>query len=203
MTVNFPTVVSGSSTVHGPTNEHVIDPELDGLNHLNVWSQAKTPLGRWLSNFTYSPFTHPMYGRFASVEAYWYWVASGRTQNQLRPLYGVSAKKVGIQIERVPMEEGDFHDAVTEAFVVKLATYPDMMNMLADNTLPLKHYFNYAGRIIDQTSRHGWQLERWETLSRMLRARREGREMERPHWYDHPVIRETFEGPIVSNLIRI
>ena len=48
-------------------------PRDDGVHHLNVYTKAVTVLGRWLSNFTHSPFTHPEYGgKFESMEGFYY-----------------------------------------------------------------------------------------------------------------------------------
>jgi hypothetical protein len=48
-------------------------PEEDGVTHINIYSKGKTELGRWLTNFSYSPFNHPEYGKFLSMEGFWYW----------------------------------------------------------------------------------------------------------------------------------
>jgi len=47
---------------------------VDGVTHVNIYSKAKTELGRWLSNFAYAPIRITGHGRFASIEAYWYWL---------------------------------------------------------------------------------------------------------------------------------
>lgn len=51
----------------------LVNPELDGIDHINVYSQGKTKLGRLLSNFANTPFEIPGLGRFQSVESYWYY----------------------------------------------------------------------------------------------------------------------------------
>ena len=45
----------------------MIDPKLDGIEHINIYSKGKTELGRLLTNFAQTPFIHPEYGRFESV----------------------------------------------------------------------------------------------------------------------------------------
>lgn len=40
----------------------------DGIDHINIYSKGKTTLGRMLSNFACTPFTHPEDGKFASIE---------------------------------------------------------------------------------------------------------------------------------------
>jgi hypothetical protein len=36
------------------------DPTTDGIDHINIYSKGYTKLGRLLSNFTKSEFTHPI-----------------------------------------------------------------------------------------------------------------------------------------------
>jgi hypothetical protein len=68
-------------------------PSEDGIGHINVYSKAKTKLGRELSNFSFSPFTHPEDGKFNSIEGYWYWL--GCKQEKLRKVWGYAAKRLG------------------------------------------------------------------------------------------------------------
>ena len=143
-----------------------IDPTQDGIDHINVWSKAATPLGKWLSNFYLSPFEHPRYGRFSSMEAFWYWIATGRSHDELRNLWGFSAKAQGSKLERVPMEEGDFQEAIIEGLRCKAATYPEMLKLLSVTELPLRHYFVFNGRVVDQTRKHQWQLDAWREIAK-------------------------------------
>jgi len=50
-------------------------PETDGIDHINVYSKAKTDLGKFLSNFTYAKIK-TQDGIFSSIEGYWYWLLS-------------------------------------------------------------------------------------------------------------------------------
>jgi hypothetical protein len=52
-----------------------IKPSEDGVTHINVYSRGNTELGRLLSNFAHTPFSHPEFGEFASVEGFWYWLS--------------------------------------------------------------------------------------------------------------------------------
>ena len=45
---------------------------IDGMTHINVYSKGKTEIGRWLSNFAYSPIDLGNEGYFSSIEGYWY-----------------------------------------------------------------------------------------------------------------------------------
>ena len=153
----------------------VIRREDDGKTHINIWSKAKTELGQSLSNFAHTPFTHPECGMFASVEAMWYWLKTGKTHNELRRLYGMSAKTYGSKLLRVEMDEAEFRKLICEALRYKLEQHPKLQQAFASSTLPFEHYFVY-GRdmqtIVDQRKKHGWQTDFLEELRDEFRAHR-------------------------------
>jgi hypothetical protein len=153
----------------------VIRREDDGVTHINIWSKAKTELGQSLSNFANTPFTHPEYGTFASVEALWYWLATGKIHNELRRLYGMSAKTYGSRLLRVEMDEAEFRKIICEAFRCKIEQHPKLKEAFTRSTLPLEHYFVYGRNmetIVDQRKKHGWQTDFLEQLRDEYRSER-------------------------------
>lgn len=122
--------------------------EEDGVTHINVYSKGRTELGRWLSNFAHSPFIHPVYGEFASVEALWYYVATGCKHESLRPLHGWQAKAWGKKHERVEMDTSEFAQIIKTGIRAKLIANPQHLGMLIDSTLPLSHYYVYGGKTV-------------------------------------------------------
>lgn len=123
------------------------NPEEDGITHLNIYSKGKTELGRWLTNFAYSPIITED-GHFASIEGYWYWLGCGN--DKLRKLYGYLAKKVGRESgSKVYIEDEEFKRKIKSAILIKLCTYPDKLQELYETDLQLAHYYNYGGKIIE------------------------------------------------------
>ena len=133
------------------------NPELDGVDHINVYSKAKTELGRFLSNFAYSPFTCED-GHFDSVEGYWYWLSS--KDERLRKLSGFKAKQLGREIgakDWVDTEE--FKDKIKKAILIKLTNNPKLGEQFRKyKNLPLTHYYNYQGKVVD-VPKAQWILE--------------------------------------------
>lgn len=186
----------------------MIDPNQDGLEHINIYSRGRTQIGRWLSNFSHSPFTHPHHGWFASMEAYWYWISGGRNSDldHIRPAFGFSAKAIGSKFERVPMEEVDFKDAITEGFLCKVADGGHYQTLLLFNTLPFRHYLVYeatrpesSAKVVDLSGRHQWQCDRWEQIRSYLRMRYDGQPAASfPSWLQNPVVQDVIERRIVA-----
>ena len=131
------------------------DPQEDGVTHINVYSKGKTRLGQLLSNFAHTPFHHPTYGYFASVEAFWYWYSAwSRFEvkfDALRAIHGFQAKKVGLILReeqlqlKTPLPDAiDFEQQVKTALLAKLEENSELRAMLSSNTLPLIHYYTWG-----------------------------------------------------------
>ena len=52
----------------------VLDPKLDGITHINMYSKSATAFGRVLSNWAPCRLNLPE-GQFRSVEGYWYYLS--------------------------------------------------------------------------------------------------------------------------------
>lgn len=112
---------------------------LDGVDHINIYSKGKTEIGRWLSNFSYSPI-QTEHGWFNSIEGYWYWHAT--LNDELRDLHGFSAKKVGKESEKIIELSPDiFQQKIKTAIDLKLKLRP---RDIANINLPLAHYYEYG-----------------------------------------------------------
>ena len=147
------------------------DPLQDGKTHINIWSRGRTELGQYLSNFAHVGFNHPVHGYFASMEGYWYWCSSGRRHDELRRLYGVSAKTVGSKLEIAMIPESEFQEMIREGLRCKIMQNPDLAQALKESTLPLEHYFVYGHNVIvNQAIKHGWQLEYLSRLRHELQG---------------------------------
>lgn len=130
----------------------MIPEGIDGLTHINIYSKGRTPLGRWLTNFAYSPITIPEHGEFCSIEAFWYWL--GCEHDSLRHLHGFAAKQMGKKIlesrcDGLLYQRDNFEQLICSAIDIKLKSNLEMLYELRDSTLPLVHYYEYGGKRID------------------------------------------------------
>lgn len=118
------------------------NPNEDSLNHINIYSRGKTHLGRWLSNFTRSPFKHPEYGHFESMEGFWYWAATGMTNEALRTVWGFKAKEEGKKHTRV--KNPKFRSMIKEALICKIKQTKEETDNFVNSKLPFEHYYYYG-----------------------------------------------------------
>ena len=159
--------------------------ENDGIDHINIYSKGKTEIGRRLSNFAFAPFTLPEEGRFASIECYWYWlllqsldkslysVAVKRAEEELRPLSGFGAKKLGRELLPkgflyAPELQLEFRNKIKNAFCAKLNYHPEIKELLRESILPFAHYYVFNGKVINSSS-HNWQVVFWEKMRTKLK----------------------------------
>ncbi len=140
----------------------VIDPEKDGIDHINIYSKGKTRLGRKLTNFAFSPFEHPEDGKFNSIEGYWYWVST--EDDRLRKLSGFRAKKLGRELGAPDyIEEDEFERKIKMAIKAKLDCCPALLEELKNTKIPLLHYYNYGGKVVEP-KKGKWVIEYLETF---------------------------------------
>jgi len=148
----------------------MIDPNEDGITHINVYSKGRTIIGRLLSNFAHTPFTHPKYGRFHSVEGFIYWMGSG--DEALRLMYGPQAKEYGRKAaenkKRLPVWE--FKQAIIEALRCKIEQNIKVRFYLRSERadLPFVHYYVYGNKVIT-VPQWDWVIEELDKLRKELR----------------------------------
>lgn len=147
-------------------NKIELDPALDGVTHINIYSQGKTSLGMQLSHFAHRPFCHSEHGLFASMEGYWYWLT--RQDEDLRHLYGYKAKQLGQSLPIIKNWHPErFRQLVCEGNDAKLDRHPDIMKALVESTLPLEHYYaKFYGSTLKVTkpSDSDWILAHFEEI---------------------------------------
>lgn len=131
----------------------------DGVTHLNVYSKARTELGRWLTNFAHTPIDTED-GPFESIEGYWYWL--GNHDERLRVLHGWQAKDYGRKlVKEHKLDHVLFEHKIKKAIALKIDANPIMRSLLVANKLPLAHYYVYGNPVnpVVRDAGYKWILE--------------------------------------------
>lgn len=147
----------------------MIDPNEDGITHINVYSKGRTIVGRLLSNFAHTPFTHPKYGKFHSVEGFIYWL--GSRDDALREMYEFRAKEYGkIADKNIRLSEQEFKQTVIEAIRCKVSQNTRVRFYLSIElaNLPFLHYYVYGKKIIT-VPQWDWILDEYTKIRKELR----------------------------------
>lgn len=114
----------------------------EGTDHINVYSGSNLPLGRMLSNFHRSPFELEGYGKFESMEGFWFYLATGCEDTRFKTLWGAEAKAEGKRAAKKYVE--GFDDIIDRAVRAKLDQNPEITNLLKETNLPFEHYYWYG-----------------------------------------------------------
>ena len=137
----------------------VYDPEEDGITHINIWYLGKTELGKMLSHFYKSPFHHPYFGTFNSMEGFWHYLQSINSpddavdpnklgpdgnpvkvpRDTLRSLSGNAAKQYGKKLKWSYVDR--FYEIISAANFYKIEQNPVLKKLFIESTLPFDLYY--------------------------------------------------------------
>jgi hypothetical protein len=122
----------------------VIHPNDDGIGHINVYSKAKTELGRYLSNFS-DCYVETEDGKFRTIEGYWYWLSC--KHEPLRDLPGWQCKEVGRDHrgEDWPKIPG-FEQKIMKAIMTKMQHPWCVEELKKTGSKPFFHYYVFMNR---------------------------------------------------------
>lgn len=143
----------------------------DGVKHINIYSRGATELGRALSNFTRTPFMHPEYGYFESMEGFYFYVSTGFKHEDLRDRWGSHAKIAGSQRDRIPLD--NFIEVVDGGCRAKVRCNGNIGDQIFRSTLPFAHYYvwgeNASKRAVVPV-KHQWIVDSFEAIRQELKA---------------------------------
>lgn len=159
----------------------------DGETHINVYSQGKTVLGRFLSNFTRTD-SETNHGKFRSLEGYYHYlrglIALEHSQratkehsvrlNDLRYVDGNFAQALGRKIRNDFIKDSIQYHELDEEFLghfkdalISKVRHREFGPMFYDSSLPFTHYYIVGNGGIYHHPRFDW-------LSNMLEDIRYG-----------------------------
>lgn len=148
-----------------------LNPNDDGVTHINVYSKGKTQLGRFLSNFfAYGDGTkfETEDGPFLTIEGYWYWL--GCKDERLRDTLGFESKRLGRSLGVNDwLDDAQFKRKILFAITCKVLNDPVMSWQLKESTLPLVHYYEYGGNAVE-VRQADWIMAYLEHLRNELKA---------------------------------
>lgn len=161
--------------------EEGLDPVLEGITHINVYTKSKFSLGKGLSNLANIGFNIDEH-HFKSLEGFWYWNLTGKRYEDFKNMTGFEAKKKGLVLCEQGMavknsDEPEFQEEIKRAIRAKIRQNPELLTELIKSTLPLKHYYYHQGtknllafKITDK-SKYQWQLDEMERIRELCQKK--------------------------------
>jgi hypothetical protein len=149
-------------------------PSDEGKDHINIYSKSALPLGRALSNFAHLSFKHNDYGVFQSVEAFYYWLLSGKKHDELKDLWGYEAKKLGESFPKEVKLTNKFKEEIQFVIGLKILQNKYIRDLLMHSTLPFAHYYYYGDldkqvKIVDRYKEHRYMVDACEQVRIFLK----------------------------------
>lgn len=154
--------------------------EYDGITHINVYSKSRSPLGRLLSNFAYTPVTIDSL-LFESIESWWYWTKMNKiNESSLFPLFtqeqldeirikvGADAKAYFRELYKDDSSGfSPSKEELKKAYLAKLEHHPHIKDLLFVNHLPLTHYYVMWDKQLN-ADEFLWTVQLWEEIKEEL-----------------------------------
>ena len=149
-------------------SDGTIYAKADGVTHLNIYSNSKTDLGRGLAHFAFSPFLHPYYGPFNSMEGFWHFIRAEEPDHRLRTFSGHRAKLLGKTLKTHRVE--NFRELVNEANYHRIAQSEKLRALIVDSNLPFDHYYLFGpGQKLVRPMGFEWLVDGFENIRKMLK----------------------------------
>lgn len=150
----------------------ILDPDMDGITHINVYSKGKTLLGRNLTNMSEVPLKLENHGYFRSMECYWFWRRLNGQYDEFRTMNPFVAKREGTIMVQSPFNNvtdencNEFKEDIKNALRVKLKQNPSILFDFLKTDLPLTHYY-VKGSVVMNHPEYKWELDELERIRKI------------------------------------
>ena len=163
ITVLHETTLATTAVVAG------MKPEDDGITHINISTGGQTELGRKLAHYSVTPFVHPVYGPFRSMEGFWYYIKCEKPDDGFRNLCGSRAKSHAKTKRTVWRDH--FSQIINEANYYRIVQNEDIREAMIASTLPFGYYYLHGAHQLQIHSPiSGWLCDGMEQIRRYLKA---------------------------------
>lgn len=111
----------------------------DGEDHINIWIEGQTTLGQYLALDSDLPFTHKYFGRFQSVECFWFYIQSQERDDRLRSMRGQTLKTFSRKLTRHRVT--NFQAIIADTMYQRVMAYKKLQDAIRESTLPFDYYY--------------------------------------------------------------
>ncbi len=115
--------------------------QVDGVDHINIYSFGKTELGRMLAPETNGRFVHPIIGPFNCLTGFWAYVKSKSRKNTYRTKDARSCLNIVNKFNDAQPNVPNFKAIITSGIYYKVMSDETLKNMVKESTLPFEMYY--------------------------------------------------------------
>lgn len=145
---------------------------LDGVDHINTWEGAETLIGQFLSHNYHHKFHHNLFGRFDSIEAFWYYIRSEERDDGIRSMSGKTLKEFidKLNLNRVT----NFRAIIMDTQYQRIKQFKDIVEEIKTSVLPYDcYYINSKSNLRTRPGFFRWIMEGHEEIRKALKENRE------------------------------
>lgn len=146
--------------------------QADGVDHINIWEDGSTELGKALSHRYKLDFTNSVFGPFTTMEAFDRYVQSEERDDRLRRLTDKPLKNFA---EKLTFRQVTNFKAINmDANYQRIKQYKPLVDEMIASTLPFDVYYvarDNGMRI--RPPRHAWFIAGMEEIRKALKEGRE------------------------------
>ncbi len=143
----------------------------DGEDHINIWDNSVTGLGRYLSHNSELPFKHNVFGRFSSMEAFWHYILSDERDDRIRTMRGPVLRAFARKLTTLKIT--NFRAIIADSNYQRIMTYENLVNDITKSTLPFDHYYTNDAGIRIRPNYFKWLIAGFEEIRKALKEHRE------------------------------
>ena len=144
----------------------------DGGDHINIWENGETDLGRLLAHNSDLPFNHNIFGKFCNIEAFWHYIQSVERDDRIRIMSGQILKNFSKKqtMERVT----NFRAIIADSNYQRIKQYKAMVDAVKESVLPFDcYYVNPESGIRVRPIFFKWLIKAFEEIRLALKEDRE------------------------------
>jgi hypothetical protein len=113
---------------------------VDGVDHINIYPNGLTELGRLLAPDAPTSFRHPVLGPFSCMESMWHYVRLASHDDRLRTMSGVKARNYAKRFGELATID-NFRAIIMSGHWAKIKNNKNISDLMRESTLPFEMYY--------------------------------------------------------------
>lgn len=126
----------------------------DGVDHINIFRKGKTNLGKELEHGSSLPLKHSIFGKFQTIESFWYYIQSKERDDRVRQLTGMKLNQFAQQL--TPLYVLNFRAIILDANYQRILQHDSLKDSFVSSVLPFDCYSTNKAGIRIRPSHFKW-----------------------------------------------
>lgn len=146
----------------------------DGVEHINIFRQGKTEIGRMLDFDHVQTFEHPQLGSFRSMYSLWYFLKAKITDDRLRKMVASETRRhVHEHCGGLRKEVPNFRGVVMHSAYLRIKANKKLTALMVNSSLPFDCYRTMPSGIRERLDMAYWVASAYEEIRTALKEKRE------------------------------